>query len=275
MPCYHPLSAWRTREGKISLRPVPHLDRLRLPCGGCIGCRTANARAWAFRCHLELAQHRTAVFSTLTYRDETLPVTLQIRHPQLWLKRLRKALGPTRPIRFFLCGEYGEQTHRPHYHAILYGLSELDRHIIEETWQLGNTRTEAATPARIAYCAGYSAKKIGWKLERGERIDPETGEVYEWQPPFTTMSRRPGIGGHARQWPQSWRLYAIHQGKRMPVPRFLHEAWKQIASPQEVDRLLREKAKIALTRNTTDDTIRAGEQIAIAKQALQANKRKY
>lgn len=184
-------------------------------------------------------------------------------------------MGSARPIRYFACGEYGEQTARPHYHAILYGISEKERNMVEDAWGLGHTRTEKLTPARIAYAAGYTAKKIGWLREASEeRVDPDTGEVYKWQPPFILMSRRPGIGGEARQHTSSWRSYAIQDGYRLPVPRFLHEAWKKQATQQEIEEVAHEKYKIALNRDTSARALQAAEQHALKQQELQGHKRK-
>lgn len=281
MPCFHPLPAWRTESREITLRkePIAATADLKLPCGGCIGCRTDKARAWALRCHLELQQHQSAAFTTLTYDERHLPPTLEPEHLSLWLKRLRKAATtttPARPIRFFASGEYGETTGRPHYHAILFGLNGRDQALIERTWRNGHTNTVDANPATIAYVAGYSAKKIGWKQQTSsERVDPDTGEVYTWRPPFIQMSRRPGIGGHARQWPESWRLYAVHNGTIQAVPRYLHEAWKHQATPEEIDQLLYEKSQLTLRRDINELRLEAEEKIAIARQANRARRRKY
>lgn len=275
MPCYHPLRASRTRSGQVLLgKEQPDSEPLSLPCGNCIGCKTANARAWALRCHLELHRHKHAAFTTLTYNERTLPPTLQKRDLQLFFKRLRKSVGATRSIRFFGCGEYGEQNKRPHYHAIIFGLSKESRDVIEKAWGLGITHTVNATPATIAYTAGYTAKKLGKQDRATERVDPETGEVFRWQPPFLQMSRRPGIGGHAREHINSWRSFAIHNGNKVPVPRFLHEAWKQTATPLQIEELLYEKQLTALTRNTTKETLKAAEKDAITRQQLRRSKRK-
>lgn len=281
MACFHPLRAWKTQTGEISLtkEEAKHILQLRLPCGGCLGCRMAQAHAWALRCQLELQNHRSAVFTTLTYNDENKPITLQKRHLQLWLKRLRHYADTH--VRFFACGEYGETTNRPHYHAILYGLNVQHRKLVELAWRtgkgqpLGHIRTEEITPARIAYTAGYTSKKIGYKKGMVEQVDPETGEVYQWQPPFIQMSRQPGIGGKAREWVQSWRLYAIQNGHKMPVPRFLHNAWKAQATNEQLEELLIEKSKLALNRDTTKERLEAAEKIAEARQALNAGKRTY
>lgn len=272
------MRAWRT-PGGIALGTYPpqnaHVEPTQLPCGGCLGCRQDKAKAWALRCHLELQQHRDAVFTTLTYDDAHRPPTLQKPELQRWLKRLRKAMGATRPIRFFASGEYGEKTQRPHYHAILYGMAEREKHIIEDTWGKGFTKTVTVTPAAIAYVAGYTSKKLGWKLNREERVWDETGEVYTWEPPFIQMSRRPGIGAHAKQWRQSWRSFAIHNGREMPVPRYLHEAWKAAATEQEIEQLRKEKKEKASLRDTSKKRREAAEAIAVSKQEIQAAKRKY
>lgn len=272
MPCYHPLRAWRTRNGVVSLgKEPPDSMSLRLPCGGCIGCRTSKARAWAFRCHLELHQHPSATFTTLTYADA--PPTLIKRDLSLWLKRFRRVLGPARPIRFFACGEYGENNGRAHYHAIIFGANVRDRDTIETTWGLGRTHTVAANAATIAYVAGYVSKKLGMPPRRQDVVDYETGELlYTWQPPFILMSRRPGIGGHARSFTQSWRMYAVHEGSKLPVPRFFHEAWKKTASPLDLEELASEKS--SLSRIVTSEQLAAGEKIALSRQQISGCKRK-
>ena len=89
MPCYHPLQAWRLYESgevEISNKPLDGAN-LKLPCGNCLGCRTQRAQAWALRCQLENQEHTTATFATLTYADEHLPLTLDKRHVQAYLKK--------------------------------------------------------------------------------------------------------------------------------------------------------------------------------------------
>lgn len=228
---------------------------------------------------LELKEHEHATFTTLTYEDEKLPPTLRKRDLQLFIKRLRKGRKTNR-VRFFACGEYGERTHRPHYHAILYGLSAAhDAAAIDNAWGLGITKTVAVTPAAIAYTAGYTAKKIGDAMRADvekERMDPETGELYDWQPPFLQMSRRPGIGGEARQkYTESWRDFAIMNGTPIPVPRYLHKAWEGKATGEEKEEREHEHYLKTLTRDrVTTERLSAMEKIAQAKQSLQAAKRK-
>lgn len=102
-------------------------DYIDIPCGHCLECRLEYSRMWADRCMLEALDHKENCFITLTYDDLNIPLvdgvrpdtgevtkfkTLDKRDLQLFVKRLRKRLGGDVKIRYFACGEYGEQTLR-------------------------------------------------------------------------------------------------------------------------------------------------------------------
>jgi len=122
LTCYHPLRAFKTVSGTIVFNGnKPNIkEALNLPCGKCIGCRLDRSRQWAIRCMHEASLYERNCFITLTYSDEFLPNdrSVNVRHFQLFMKKLRKRFGPN--IRFYHCGEYGEKTSRPHYHALLF-----------------------------------------------------------------------------------------------------------------------------------------------------------
>lgn len=286
MACNAPIAAWKVQGegGGVIMglkRPQSPADQLALPCGKCTGCKTTKAREWALRCHLEWLEHEQSAFLTLTYDPKRYePPTLQKRDVQLFWKRLRKTFGPSRPIRHFTSGEYGELSQRPHYHALLFGAGEESRREIEAAWKMGRVGAEQITPARIAYTAGYTQKKIGdHEHTRHERVDPETGEVYYWQPPFLQMSRGGrtghGIGGGARRHAQVWKDYAVHNGNKIAVPRYYHAAWKATATEEEIEENQAERRLRAQKRVTTLQELTAKEHILIARQALQAAKRGY
>lgn len=225
-----------------------------------------------------MLEHKKAAFTTLTYDEANLPLTLQKHHLQLFLRRLRKRLArqkPARTIRFFAAGEYGEKLGRPHYHAILYGASEEDSKIIQETWPHGGTYTVRANAKSIAYVAGYSAKKYGDEAKaKEERVDEETGEVYNFVPPFLQMSLKPGIGGNAKKkFRESWRHVAIHNGRKEAVPRYLHEGWKATATNMEKEILENEKHELMKTIKMTEQQRKAAEAIAIKEAEVKAAKR--
>lgn len=168
-----------------------------------MSCRINKQRSWMARILLESLCWHSSIFITLTYRPETVPSVHGGRHTlyppdlQRFWKRLRKRLGARR-LRYYAVGEYGEETWRPHYHAIVFGLSDeslvkVGRHLVHpevhQAWGMGYTSAGSLTPERAAYCAQYVCKK----LTRVE--DPRTFDILRgtW-PEFCTMSKKPGLG---------------------------------------------------------------------------------
>lgn len=130
-------------------------------CGQCTNCRINKRREWVGRMLLELAEHPAASFITLTYNQENVPKCGNVfkTHLQKFLKRLRKKIHP-RKIRYFACGEYGDQSQRPHYHAILYGIHPTEQELIQQTWNLGYVMVGTAEQKSMSYCASYVVKKM-------------------------------------------------------------------------------------------------------------------
>lgn len=157
------------------------------PCGQCLPCRFNRRRLWTHRLLLEQQCHEFSSFWTLTYDDQHVPLdgSLNPKHTELWLKRLRRALGPTRPLRFYLVGEYGDETQRPHYHPALFGLSHLESELVLETWSMGYVYGGTLTLESAQYIAGYVTKKMT------AADDPRLAGRH---PEFARMSTRPGLG---------------------------------------------------------------------------------
>lgn len=132
-------------------------------------------------------------------------ISLNKRDFQLFMKRLRKRF-PEQKIRFYMCGEYGSETARPHFHVILwcdlpeigllpYKKTELGYDLmtsvdLADLWPYGTNIVAPVTWESACYVARYVMKKY---------TGPE-GHVYTDNgllPPFTLMSRRPGIAADA------------------------------------------------------------------------------
>lgn len=149
-----------------SVEPI-YNNRMNVPCGSCILCRSTRRLEWSLRLTHESMYHRNAVFLTLTIDDDHMNSQYSLRKHdyQCFLKRLRKRLDRRgKKIRYFGCGEYGERTGRPHYHFIIFGLTVMDYtdcSDIERSWELGNVHIKASTVSRMMYVAGYTVKKIG------------------------------------------------------------------------------------------------------------------
>ena len=224
MPCYSPYTAYRSRTGKnakTGKHPIVFKKSLGIPsqeikiaCGQCYGCRLESSRIWALRCLHESKIHDYNEYITLTYDEESLqklkyPDSTEMEHLKKFWKKLRKKNN----IRYYACSEYGEETGRPHYHAIVFGLKLDDKKYyktvdnyklynsayLNRTWGHGNVIIGNVTFESCAYVARYVMKK--WKSrtqyeldKHYERINKETGEVYQIEPEKQYMSRRPGIG---------------------------------------------------------------------------------
>lgn len=217
--CYSPLKAWRgrglTANGRrpiVFSREHAYTDLpLELACGQCIGCRLERSRQWAVRCIHESQQYEENSFLTLTYNDDNLPSdgSLNKTHFPGFMKRLRRTLD--KPVRYFHCGEYGDELGRPHYHAILFGHSFPDQEALtrkngsiyytskklERLWNKGHCLSTNVTFETCAYVARYICKKITGAAaadhySRPGPIDYSTGEQTQLQPEYATMSN--GIG---------------------------------------------------------------------------------
>jgi len=177
--------------------------RLPHPCRQCMYCRINRQREWAYRILLESRSSPHNAFVTLTYSQPSN--TLEPRHVQLFLKRLRKA-HPSK-IRFFAVGEYGDQNQRPHYHLALFGFPTCSNlrtlHSIQQSccyacdrirsiWGKGLIDVGELNAQSAQYIGGYVTKKL---------TNPYDITTRKWlngrHPEFARISLKPGIGSDA------------------------------------------------------------------------------
>jgi len=208
-----------------------------------------RSRQWAVRCVHEGQMNQDNCFVTLTYDDDHIPYGATLHKPdyQKFLKRLRKAVGK---YRYALCGEYGDETQRPHYHALLFGYRPDDPELfstrgenrmytskkLSKIWGMGHATFGELTFESAAYCARYCTKKItgenAW--EHYASVDPDTGEIFERVPEFWAPSRRPGIG---LDWLKKYGKDAyekdevVLRAKAMKPPRF-YDTHMEVTDPQ-------------------------------------------
>jgi len=122
MTCYYPNAAFLGEDGKIHLGHDA-VARSIYPVGNASAANCNRAREWAIRCMHEAKCYDENCFVTLTYDNDHLPPdgSLNHKHFQDFMKRLRKHYSG-RTIRYYMCGEYGENMGRPHYHAVFFNL---------------------------------------------------------------------------------------------------------------------------------------------------------
>lgn len=286
MPCFSPLTAWRSRvrneSGKrgitFKLSEAYADERLEVPCGQCIGCRVRKSRAWAIRCIHEASLSEHNCFVTLTYNDENMPGELKLRDLQLFMKRLRERVGVK--LRYFAVGEYGEKFSRPHYHILLFGYDFADKvywcgkglsrqyrsALLESVWPFGFSTVGSVTAASAQYVAQYCAKVV-----TGKRAEDYYGGR---SPEFLVMSRRPGLG---TGWLEKYgnvlfeRDFVITEGgARVPIPRFYLEKF-----PADVQRSMKYERMCRNQDNPDNRGSRSLARAIVAERKLLDRKRGY
>lgn len=293
MACYHPISAFQLDSGDVVFVERGRVKRpLFLPCGQCIGCRRERSRQWAVRCMHESQLYDHSIFVTLTYNDDNLPTnnSLYYRHFQLFLKRLRKYFTGNK-VRFYMCGEYGEDFQRPHFHACLFNCFFSDRKFysslpsgsklytsdaLASLWTYGFSSIGDVTFESAAYVARYCMKKVTGPAAQAhyERVDWATGEIVQVEPEFSRMSLKPGIGA---EWFKRYRDdvytrssdgnkdYVIVRGKKCKPPRYYDNLLRRAEdfSSDYVDFLRYKKAQRYADENTPE-RLAVREEVAAA-----------
>lgn len=163
--------------------------RVTVPCGKCMICLQNKRAEWTQRLEHVLKDAHSAYFITLTYSDEFIPKNqegrsvLSRRDVQLFLKLLRhanhkawfsnafiKELHPEgyKPpkIKYFLVGEYGEKSLRPHYHLIIFNLHHNAVEKLTGLWEKGFIKVGTVTGASIRYTLSYMLSNLDMDLPK-------------------------------------------------------------------------------------------------------------
>lgn len=209
MQCVSPISI--ARPGGQGAK-----DRVTVPCGRCYACLINRREDWTIRLLEEFKVHDYSYFITLTYAEENLTLgsqgngTLVKADIQKFWKRLRNQVEGK--VRYYVVGEYGTHTKRPHYHAIVFAYFPLSSVVVDKAWSLGGVLVTLLNGRRIAYTCKYH-------VNRG---DYPSGCL----PPFSLMSRRPGIGQSYVDRMDSWHhgdidrsYYQLYEFKKK-LPRY-------------------------------------------------------
>lgn len=197
MKCISPTSIRDPRNEKATLL---------VPCGRCAWCRKRKQDEWFVRFKDESHNLPVVRFLTLTNDDAhlksnyvnldtgqffrnlpDLPLGLDshvIKSPtndyrdlQLYFKRVRKAY--LKPMKYFAVGEYGSDSERPHFHALVFGSDSFDS-ILVDKWNNGEVVDVPANDGSFRYVTKY--------LLKGSNVPPLSS------PNKILCSKNPGIG---------------------------------------------------------------------------------
>jgi len=141
------------------------LEYIPVPCSKCPPCKKRRTSSWSFRLVKEGERSQSALFVTLTYNTEKVPITqngfmnLDKADVQKFMKRLRKLSN--QKLKYYVCGEYGTKRMRPHYHLIIFN---ADKEKVELAWTLdrrplGQIYIGDVNEASIGYTLKYMTKK--------------------------------------------------------------------------------------------------------------------
>lgn len=210
-----------------------------VPCGRCPECLKRRASMWSFRLRKEEERSKNALFITLTYAPEHVPLsnngfmTLVKKDVQNFFKRLRKRTPKDVRIKYYACGEYGTRFRRPHYHIILFNSCEDD---ILASWPFGYVDVGTVTGASIAYTIKY--------VNKGRFRPMHVND--DRQPEFALMSKRMGdnylttdvVAYHRNDLAKAF--IVVEGGVRIPIPRYYKDKMFDESERAEQARLVKE-----------------------------------
>ncbi len=192
---------------------------MEVACGQCFGCRIDHRLMWSIRIIHEASMHQYNYgnsWVTLTYREPHDCTKKQFKkahyvpkgysltpsHVSNFIRSLRRA-NRSHKIRYFYCGEYGDENQRPHYHLCIFNHQFKDQYLwkddeglytytskeLESHWPYGFATVAELNLRTAAYTAGYALKKITGKKANDHylRCD-ENGEAYWLLPEYIRMS---------------------------------------------------------------------------------------
>lgn len=230
-------------------------------------------------------------YVTLTYRDNSV-TSLDYSDFQLFMRYLRRGAArrdreagrPIQPVRFFMCGEYGGELGRPHFHALLFNYDFQDRRYfktagghklytsaeLESYWKHGFALVGGVSFQSAAYVARYVMKKVNGDLAQDHYTDPATGEIRVSE--FCHMSLKPGIGA---RWLDRFgdEVYpegtVVINGAVRNAPKFYDRRYKKY-SPSDYEAMIYKRRLAGLQKlgERTDQRLSVRAIVANARDAL-------
>lgn len=176
--------------------PKAGTEKVPVPCGRCPNCKIKRVNQWVFRLLEEEKNHKHSHFITLTYDTDTVPITdngfmsLDLADLQKFFKRLRKFVSGT--IKYYAVGEYGSTNLRPHYHAIVFGVDDVDMY--GKAWSLDGK------PIGMVHVGNVNSDSIAYTMKYIDKENPKS-VIPGWtpykgrddrKPEFSVMSKRLG-----------------------------------------------------------------------------------
>lgn len=241
------------------------------------------------RCLHESSLYDRNCFLTLTYEERHLPVRGQLSKStmQKFFKRMRESVGPFRRL---YCGEYGEESGRPHYHALIFGYDFPDKikikqlsskctvyrsALLDKLWPYGHTSVGALTFESAAYVARYCLKKVTGKGADDHYARSDEFGDYRQVEEFIHGSNRPGLG---KPWLKKFKTdvypndYVVINGKEVKPPRYYDKIFSE-ENPTAFEWIQYERAMEALVHSHDNTPERLAVKETVTKARISQFKR--
>ena len=222
-------------------------------------------------------------FITLTYAPRHLrKVPYESLDPKVskaFIERLKYRIKPTK-IKYLLCGEYGpNKTHRPHYHAIIFGYNFPDLElcgksssgkpifsskILKELWPYGRSTVQPVNYKTCCYVAKYTTKM-------DKRSKKRQDFKAERRPEFSRQSPSLGLSFFEKYWSDMYPsddvcIRGDHGIYTVKPPRYYDKKYEEM-NPRGFLKLKKKRAVTAY-KNRHDSTparLAVKEEIAMIK----------
>nr|WEW54401.1 MAG: replication initiation protein [Microvirus Sku118] len=196
-----PYKFWKIENHRLH----PSEEIAFIGCGKCPACKKEWRNQLSQRFIAEYNNYgvQNSCFLTLTVNDDNLDHvfpnhSLDHSYFQKFMKKLRNHLerrfGFKAKIKYFMCGEYGANTGRPHFHVVLFGWRPTDlipwsrskkgipqfrSEFIENLWDVGFVTVGNVTEGSAGYLAKYLVKYSEISKDDFCVVNNDTGEIYE------------------------------------------------------------------------------------------------
>ena len=247
MPCYRPISIANPSRKYNGDMPV----YLKVPCGKCEGCRQRLRQDWFFRSYIEYIATKkkggVCFTFTLTFNDENLPfyttasgeriACFDKRYIHNFIKYFRILMKKSgyyhKEMKYLICSEYGETTHRPHHHGLMFfpfhlPVSVFLKHL-RTAWHYGfvgrgSLGFEVVSPSGLEYVTKYITKAYGekvWNLPNDNA--PRHWQSVGYGSDFLNVLNKDTINFLVNN-----RYSLNHEKSNLLIPRYYHQKLERV-----------------------------------------------